>query len=107
MKHYAGKLLIVVSIMLSAGCDSEPRSSRLSQSPESTVSVQGSQADNILNHLCGGCHVLPKPATKTAAEWPSVVWRMQTHRSQRAMQLLSETEINEITEYLIQNAKEQ
>ncbi|PCH60836.1 MAG: hypothetical protein COC05_03275 [Gammaproteobacteria bacterium] len=87
--------------MPSGNCDSEP------QSPESTVSAQGSQADNVLNHLCGGCHVLPKPATKTAAEWPSVVWRMQTHRSQRAMRLLSETEINEITEYLIQNAKEQ
>ena len=84
-----------------AACNGEPVTS------QPKLSTQDSLASDVLSRYCSGCHGLPKPKAKTAAQWPAIVWRMQTHRAQRAMRVLNESEIREITNYLTQNAKDQ
>lgn len=88
-------------LILSLGCSAEE------QIDKSDQASLDSRAQSILVEHCGSCHVAPKPNTKFAKDWRAVVLRMQAHRSQRAMRVLSELEINEVTEYLEKRSKEQ
>lgn len=71
------------------------------------LSALDSQPQSILVEHCGNCHVAPKPQTKAAKDWLAVVLRMQVHRSQQAMPVLTEPQINEVTEYLMKHSQEQ
>lgn len=82
--------------MMLAGCSGEMPSS---STPAANVE------DPLLARYCGGCHGLPKPQSYPAAAWPGIVWRMQGHRSQRAMPMLTDEELKEVTDYLIRHAK--
>ena len=100
MSRINRSLVAFIAIVLSAGCDSKPAVF------DAKVTVKKPPVNDVLSRYCSGCHGLPKPETKSAAQWPAVVWRMQTHRTQRAMRLLNESELNEITNYLTLNAKD-
>lgn len=101
MSRINRSLIAFIAIVLSVGCDSKPAAF------DKKVTVKKLPANTILSRYCSGCHGLPKPETKTAAQWQAVVWRMQRHRAQRAMRLLNESELSEITNYLTLNAKDQ
>ncbi|MBL1292936.1 MAG: hypothetical protein COB61_003595 [Thiotrichales bacterium] len=87
--------------MLSASCSVEEHAI------ESRAVSSGSENQIALVEYCGGCHVAPKPETKAAKDWRAVVLRMQVHRSQQAMPVLTELEINEVIKYLMKHSKEQ
>lgn len=92
---------LAVVFILCSGCSVEE------QIDSSEQASLVSQAQTVLVEHCGSCHVAPKPNTKFAKDWRAVVLRMQAHRSQRAMPVLSEMEINDVTEYLEKRSKEQ
>ena len=55
---------------------------------------------------CGRCHAPPKPNLHTRQEWTQVVARMQRHRAERGVRLLSEDERAEVLGYLQDYARD-
>ncbi len=78
-------------------------------SPKHTVDYpeMGSPAFQNYRARCSGCHVPPRTTTHTAAEWPSVIARMQQHRVQRRIAPMQASEITAVRDYLIRNAAEE
>ncbi len=93
---YAKYFAIIAIAALCTACDTNV----------TTVVADQEEQDETLLRYCGGCHGLPKPASRPASEWPAIVWRMQTYRTQRALPELTEVEVKEITEYLMKKANE-
>ncbi len=97
------KLLVLLSgIMLLPGlsaCDS-------GNSPKQSVDYpeMGSPAFQNYRALCSECHVPPRTTTHTAAEWPSVIARMQQHRVERRIAPMADAEVAAVREYLVRNA---
>ncbi len=55
---------------------------------------------------CGHCHAPPQPGLHTKREWAQVVARMQRHRAERGVRLLSEAEQAEVLGYLEDYARD-
>jgi len=76
---------------------------------QSTVSMdypdQQSSAFQTFARQCSQCHAPPMPTVHTAAEWPSVIARMQQHRVQRSLAPILAKDMTMIRDYLIQHAK--
>ncbi len=49
---------------------------------------------------CGRCHAPPRPSLHTQKEWVQVVARMQRHRAERGVRLLSKAELAAVLGYL-------
>ena len=62
-------------------------------------------AYTLFSMACSQCHVPPKPGMHAANEWPMVMARMQKHRSQRGLPLLSADERDMIVSYLQEYAQ--
>lgn len=99
MRVRQNSVTFIITLVLCVACDAEKASN--TKQADSADSLEKS----MLVRYCGGCHVAPKPETKTASQWPAVVLRMQIHRSQRAMPILNDSEIDEVTDYLIMHSK--
>lgn len=56
---------------------------------------------------CGGCHVPPRPQAHVAAEWPSVVSRMQDHRRRAGLAVIPPEDLGRIMNYLQQSGGNQ
>ena len=55
---------------------------------------------------CGRCHAPPRPNLHTQKEWAQVVARMQRHRAERGVRLLSEAELAQVLGYLQDYARD-
>ncbi|MFQ5344671.1 MAG: hypothetical protein ACE5DZ_01775 [Mariprofundus sp.] len=75
-------------------------------SPKQNVDYpeMGSQAFQNYRAQCSECHVPPMTTTHTAAEWPSVIARMQQHRVQRRMAPMPAAAVIAVRDYLVRNA---
>lgn len=60
-------------------------------------------AGRLFAQTCSQCHALPDPRQHTAAQWPSVVARMELHMKQSNMPLPGEPEIKDIDAFLEQH----
>jgi len=92
---------IMLILGLSA-CDSGSRPNQAIDYPE-----MGSQAFQNYRALCSECHVAPRTTTHTAAEWPSVIARMQQHRVERRVAPMAASEVAAVREYLVRNAAQE
>jgi mono/diheme cytochrome c family protein len=59
-------------------------------------------AGRLFAQTCSQCHTLPDPRQHTAAQWPSVVARMELRMRQSNMPLPGEREIKDIDTFLEQ-----
>jgi len=63
-----------------------------------------SKSGRLFAQTCSQCHALPDPQQHTAAQWPSVVARMEQHMRQSNIPLPGEREIKDIDAFLEQHA---
>jgi len=96
---------LLSGIMLIPGlvaCDS-------GNSPKQTVDYPEMDSQSFQNYraLCSECHVPPRTTTHTAAEWPSVIARMQQHRVERRIAPMAAAEVAAVREYLVRNAAQE
>ncbi|MDQ6999628.1 MAG: hypothetical protein Q9M12_01920 [Mariprofundus sp.] len=93
--------LLLVGILVTgiAACDP-------GNSPKQTVDYPEMDSPAFQNYRaqCSECHVPPRTTTHTAAEWPSVIARMQQHRVQRRMAPMKASEMTAVRDYLVRNA---
>ncbi len=86
-----------------AAIDDEPRET---DEPEPIEALEGAAAPSshvgaaLYERKCSRCHALYNPGSYGAAEWPSIV------RSMKSQAALSPDDINAISEYLVQAARE-
>jgi len=92
----------IMLILGLAACDSGNSPKQAVDYPE-----MGSQAFQHYRALCSECHVPPRTTTHTAAEWPSVIARMQQHRVERRIAPMSAAEEAAVREYLVRNAAQE
>ena len=64
------------------------------------------QAGRVFTRTCSQCHVLPDPRQHTAAQWPSVVARMQQYMRERNVPPPGEGDVKQIDSFLAQYAYE-
>jgi len=62
-----------------------------------------SPAGRLFAQTCSQCHALPDPRQHTAAQWPSVVARMELHMKQSDMPLSGRRETKDIDAFLEQH----
>jgi len=89
-------------VMSFAACDSGNSPKQVVDYPE-----MDSQAFQNYRAQCSECHVPPRTTTHTAAEWPSVIARMQQHRVQRRIAPMQASEMTAVRDYLVRNAAEE
>ncbi len=82
-----------------AACDPGNSPKQVVDYPE-----MGSQAFNNYRAQCSECHVPPRTTAHTAAEWPSVIARMQQHRVGRRIAPMMAADMNAVRDYLVRNA---
>jgi len=77
-------------------------------SPKQVVDYPEMDSKAFQNYraLCSECHVPPRTTTHTAAEWPSVIARMQQHRVGRRIAPMAAAEVIAVRDYLVRNAAE-
>jgi len=94
-------LLLCVGLMLVGlvACDSGSSPKQMIDYPE-----MDSQAFQNYRAQCSECHVPPRTTAHTAAEWPSVIARMQQHRVQRRIPPMAVSEMLAVKDYLVRNA---
>jgi len=56
---------------------------------------------------CSECHVPPRTTAHTAAEWPSVIARMQQHRVERRIAPMTAADMAAVRAYLVRNAAQE
>lgn len=91
---YLGTALLFLS---SCASESEPS---LASYPD-----QQSAAFQQFSRQCSSCHGLPMPDAHIATAWPMVVARMQRHKEQRGLLVMSDVEQQKILGYLQAHAK--
>jgi len=82
-----------------AACDSGNSPKQAVDYPE-----MDSQAFQNYRAQCSECHVPPRTTAHTAAEWPSVIARMQLHRVQRRIAPMMAADMKAVRDYLVRNA---
>jgi len=94
-------LLGVMPLMaaLLAGCDSGAKQAEAIVYPE-----MQSRAFENYRQQCGVCHVPPRTTAHTAAEWPSVIARMQQHRVERRIAPMMAGDMTAVRDYLVRHA---
>lgn len=90
--------LIALLPALLAGCDSSAKQPQVITYPE-----MQSQAFETYRQQCGVCHVPPRTTAHTAAEWPSVIARMQQHRVERRIAPMIAGNMTAVRDYLVRN----
>ena len=93
------KYIVIAVAMLLGACSQSDGQVKPVQYPEA-----GSQALNNFQNQCSQCHQPPRPSAHTAAEWPSVIARMQQHRIERRISPMMASEMLAVRDYLIRNA---
>jgi len=89
----------IILVLGVAACDSGSHPKQTVDYPE-----MGSQAFQNYRALCSVCHVPPRTTTHTAAQWPSVIARMQQHRVERRIAPMAADRMAAVREYLLRNA---
>jgi len=89
----------IMLILGLAACDS-------GNSPKQAIDYPEMDSHAFQNYraLCSECHVPPRTTTHTAAEWPSVIARMQQHRVERRIAPMAVAEVIAVRDYLVRNA---
>jgi len=82
-----------------ASCDADHSPKQVVDYPE-----MGSKAFQNYRAQCSECHVPPRTTAHTAAEWPSVIARMQQHRVGRRIAPMMVVDMNAVRDYLVRNA---
>jgi len=93
------RLLVVMFLMLVAGCELPQTQTKISL-PEPK-----SEGAQMMKKYCADCHAPPSPLVHTAKEWPNVIYRMQERRRMKAYDLIAEPEQIILLEYLEKYAK--
>ncbi len=83
------------------GCGMEQTPNQLMSLPE-----PDSQAAGLFKKFCGGCHAPPSPASRTAAQWQSILVRMQNHRIMQGLEAMTPEDQRIIRQYLEKYALE-
>ncbi|MDX8406148.1 MAG: hypothetical protein R8K50_08375 [Mariprofundus sp.] len=65
----------------------------------------GSAQFNNYHAQCSQCHAPARPSAHTAAEWPSVIARMQDHRIESRIPPMLASESIAVRDYLIAHAR--
>ncbi|RME99891.1 MAG: hypothetical protein D6773_12255 [Alphaproteobacteria bacterium] len=55
---------------------------------------------------CSACHAPPMPSRHRAEEWPSVIARMQVHRTEQRLPAIAEEDLQRLRRYLVEHARE-
>lgn len=66
-----------------------------------------SKGFHVFSRNCSSCHAPPQPTAHTAAEWPAVIARMQSHRVQRGLGPILAGEKVMIRDYLVRHARKE
>lgn len=92
-------LLLSLSI-IGAGCtqDADPADGGAAQ--------RAAEEAGPVARYCSGCHAPPRGRAHTAEEWPAVVSRMQQRRVSRGLAPIPSEDLERITEYLQQRARD-
>ncbi len=95
-------LLFGMMLLLLSACDS-------GNSPKQGVDYPEMDSPAFQNYRaqCSECHVPPRTTTHTAAEWPSVIARMQQHRVERRIAPMTAADMAAVREYLVRNAAQE
>jgi len=91
---------LAVALLFSA-CDSESNHALM------TYPEQESTAFQQFTRQCSSCHRPPMPDVHTAREWEGVVVRMQQHKEQRGLLVMSDVEQQQVLTYLQAHAKKE
>ena len=95
-------ILIALVVGLLAACG-EAGSPQIGSSDVTQTTLSDTE---LFAKRCRECHVPPRPQDFPAAEWPQIVQRMQMHRVDGGMDLLTQGEMQRIESYLQRNAKD-
>jgi hypothetical protein len=90
-----------VIVLLCSACDSESNHVLM------TYPAQESAAFQQFTRQCSSCHRPPMPDVHIARDWQAVVARMQQHKEQRGLVVMSDAEQQQILVYLQANAKKE
>jgi len=94
--NYLGLLLLV---LFCSSCSSEVERVTV-QYPE-----QQSEGFRLFTQHCSSCHRPPMPDVHQAQDWPGVVARMQQHKEQRGLMVMSLIQQQQVLVYLQKHAK--
>ncbi|PCH53808.1 MAG: hypothetical protein COC22_01670 [Flavobacteriaceae bacterium] len=90
-----------VIVLLCSACSPESNNTLMTYpEPESAAFQQ-------LTRQCSSCHRPPMPDAHAARDWPAIVARMQQHKEQRGLVVMSHVEQQQILAYLQAYAKKE
>lgn len=90
---------LVAVLLFCTSCASESEPSLISYPDQQSASFQQ------FSRQCSSCHGLPMPDVHIATAWPTVVARMQQHKEQRGLLVMSDVEQQQVLGYLQTHAK--
>lgn len=90
------KIISIGLVALLAGCANQPM----------TVPEADSDAAQLFEARCTGCHALPHPARNRADEWPGILALMDRRMRERHVQPLDDDERQELLRYLQAHARQ-
>ena len=92
------RLFLILTILLLTACSSEQNASILSYpEPESPGAT-------VLKKRCSSCHAAPPPASRSAQEWLSIMYRMQGRMRSKHIEPLDNKEFSTLRAYLQMHA---
>ncbi len=94
-------LICLGAVLLFSACDSESNHVLM------TYPEQESAAFQEFTRQCSSCHRPPMPDVHIAKDWQAVVARMQQHKEQRGLVVMSDAEQQQILSYLQAHAKKE
>lgn len=92
------KQFLILPILLLMACSPEQNTSKLSYpEPESLGAT-------VLKKRCASCHGAPPPASRSAQEWLSILYRMHDRMRSKHIEPLDENEFSTLRDYLQKHA---
>lgn len=85
-----------IALLLLSACDSTTK-------PLVYPETESASAQLFLQK-CNGCHVAPKPGSRSAKAWSTVVQRMQMRMRAKGVTPLNNEELTEVLDYLQRHA---